>query len=194
MCSRVDAQAGLVLDALAERGCTTIPFFLFADHGDFTGDYGLVEKTQNTFEECLTHAVCGQAAADLAAQAGIRDALVELIDFLQPCTTWRASCRSIRTLAGASHRCCEETAEHQDAVFCEGGRLRGERQAMELESDQDSRLYSPRLRLQATDEAPYHGKATMCRTDRYKYVHRLYELDELCDLAHDHAGAAQRGR
>jgi len=124
---------------------------------------------------------------DLAAQAGIRDALVELIDF--PATVYDLAGiapeythfgRSLTPLLRG------ETAEHRDAVFCEGGRLRGERQAMELESDQDSRgLYSPRLRFQATDEAPYHGKATMCRTDRYKYVHRLYELDELYDLAHD---------
>ncbi len=189
MCSRVDAQAGLVLDALAERGVyDDTAFFLFADHGDFTGDYGLVEKTQNTFEECLTHVpFVVKPPRDLAVQAGIRDALVELIDF--PATVYDLAGivpeythfgRSLTPLLRG------ETAEHRDAVFCEGGRLHGERQAMELESDQDSRgLYSPRLRLQATDEAPYHGKATMCRTDRYKYVHRLYEPDELYDLAHD---------
>ncbi len=28
--------------------------FFFSDHGDYTGDYGLVEKTQNTFEDGLT--------------------------------------------------------------------------------------------------------------------------------------------
>jgi len=27
---------------------------LLSDHGDFTGDYRLVEKTQNIFEDCLT--------------------------------------------------------------------------------------------------------------------------------------------
>jgi arylsulfatase A-like enzyme len=36
-----------------------------------------------------------------------------------------------------------------------------------------------------SEEGPAHTKATMCRTERYKYVHRLYELDELYDLQED---------
>ena len=35
------------------------------------------------------------------------------------------------------------------------------------------------------DDGPYHGKATMCRTATLKYVHRLYEGDELYDLEED---------
>ena len=58
---------------------------------------------------------------------------------------------------------------------------------MELES-QDNQLptglYWPRLSLQAS-HGPAHGKATMCRTTRYKYVRRLLETDELYDLETD---------
>ena len=55
MCNRIDHQLGLVLDALRERGFyDDTALFFFSDHGDFTGDYGLVEKTQNTFEDVLT--------------------------------------------------------------------------------------------------------------------------------------------
>ena len=82
-----------------------------------------------------------------------------------------------------------QTAEHRDAVFAEGGRRLGERQAMELESlssNNPQGLYYPRLRLQTTDDGPpYHTKATMCRTREYKYVRRLYEPDELYDLRKD---------
>ena len=81
------------------------------------------------------------------------------------------------------------TDDHRDAVFCEGGRLRDERQAMELESaahDNPSVLYWPRVSLQA-GSGPEHGKATMCRTADHKYVHRLYETDELYDLRADPA-------
>jgi len=54
MCARVDHQFGLLLDALREAGIyDETAIFMFSDHGDFTGDYGLVEKTQNTFEDCL---------------------------------------------------------------------------------------------------------------------------------------------
>lgn len=31
----------------------------------------------------------------------------------------------------------------------------------------------------------YNGKATMCRSERYKYVKRLYEKDEFYDLEKD---------
>jgi arylsulfatase A-like enzyme len=80
--------------------------------------------------------------------------------------------------------------DHRDAVFCEGGRLKGEKQAMERESfdrlkNPAESLYWPRVRLQVTDEMPYHTKATMCRTNRYKYTRRLYENDELYDLKND---------
>ena len=72
-------------------------------------------------------------------------------------------------------------------MFCEGGRRYGETQAMELESASagTTGLYSPRISLQTTDEGPYHTKAVMCRTRTHKYVHRLYEQDELYDLVRD---------
>ena len=80
-----------------------------------------------------------------------------------------------------------ETESHRDAVFCEGGRLQGERHCMELESTSAQNpdgLYWPRVNLQSSD-GPEHTKATMCRTERFKYVRRLYEQDELYDLAAD---------
>ena len=81
-----------------------------------------------------------------------------------------------------------DTDQHRDAVFCEGGRLHGETQCMELEStdgfDHPEGLYWPRLGLQY-EEGPEHTKAIMCRTQDYKYVRRFYELDELYDLRND---------
>jgi len=49
----------------------------------------------------------------------------------------------------------------------------------------DDGLYSPRLRLQTTDDGVYHTKAAMCRTATHKYVMRLYEQDEMYDLESD---------
>jgi arylsulfatase A-like enzyme len=55
MCARIDAQYGLILDALRQSGrYDDSAVFFFSDHGDFTGDYGLVEKTQNTYQDCLS--------------------------------------------------------------------------------------------------------------------------------------------
>lgn len=47
-----------------------------------------------------------------------------------------------------------------------------------------SGLYWPRVQLQGS-EAGEHSKATMCRTRNFKYVRRLYEIDELYDLRED---------
>jgi arylsulfatase A-like enzyme len=190
MCARVDAQFGLVVQALQEAGIyNDTAIFFFSDHGDFTGDYGLVEKTQNTFEDCLTRVpFIVKPPENVAVHPGVSQVLVELIDF--PATVvelchlqvdYTHYGRSLLPLLSG------QAGAHRDAVFCEGGRLPGERQAKELESQDNqvpSGLYWPRLSLQASD-GPEHGKATMCRTARYKYVRRLLETDELYDLETD---------
>jgi arylsulfatase A-like enzyme len=190
MCARVDRQFGMVMEALQEAGVyDDTAVFFFADHGDYTGDFDIVEKTQNTFEDSLSRVpFLVKPPAWAPVQARVSDALVELIDFpatvealtgIEPAHTHFG--RSLLpVLAG-------ETDEHRDAAFCEGGRLHGESQCMELPSvrkgDRPS-PYWPRIQLQ-TQEGPEHTKATMCRTRRYKYVHRLYDSDELYDLEQD---------
>ncbi len=197
MCARVDAQFGLLVDTLKETGrYDDSAIFMFSDHGDFTGDYGLVEKTQNTFEECLTRVpFVVKPPKGTEIQPGIRDALVELIDF--PAT--------VEALTGIDRPRAHfgksllpliagETDEHRDAVFCQGGRRYGETEAMELPSlakSPDS-MYAPRVKLQGDDSGPYHTKGTMLRTNRYKYVQRLYESDQLYDLETDPAEVNNR--
>ena len=54
-----------------------------------------------------------------------------------------------------------------------------------------SGLYWSRVQLQGSENGE-HSKATMCRTRDYKYVQRLYELDELYDLRADPGEAHNR--
>jgi arylsulfatase A-like enzyme len=192
MCARVDRQFGLLMEALREAGLyDDTAVFLFSDHGDFAGDYGLVEKTQNTFEDCLARVpFIVKPPAWVAVEPRVSDAMVELIDF--PAT--------VEALTGIEPRhthfgrsllpvLAGETDEHRDAVFCEGGRLHGETHCMELESTSSQNpagLYYPRL-AQQRSEGPEHTKAVMCRTREFKYVRRLYEPDELYDLRDDPA-------
>ena len=189
MCARVDFQFGKVLEALRLSGMyDDTAIFFFSDHGDFTGDYGLVEKTQNTFEDVLTRVpFLIKPPSWLPVTPGVSDALIELVDL--PAT--------IEALAGIQprhdHFGCSllplvagETLEHRETVFCEGGRRHYETQAMEHESNSAGTdgLYSPRLNWQV-QEGPEHTKALMCRSKHYKYVMRLYETDELYDLSSD---------
>ncbi|MGC9360164.1 MAG: sulfatase-like hydrolase/transferase [Anaerolineae bacterium] len=190
MCARVDHQFGLILRALRQAGIyDDTAVFVFSDHGDFTGDYGLVEKTQNTFEDCLSRVpLIVKPPKAHAAQPRISEAMVELIDV--PATIEALTAITpAHTHFGRSLLpvIAGETDVHRDAVFCEGGRLHGERHCMELESTSAQRpdgLYWPRVNLQSSP-GPEHTKAAMCRTDRFKYVRRLYEQDELYDLAED---------
>jgi len=191
MCTRLDHQFGLIVEELKRRNFyDDTGIFLFSDHGDFTGDYGLVEKTQNTFEDCLSRVpFIIKPPKNIGVKPRVSDALVELVDFSETVFALtginpdysRFGKSLIPLIQG-------ETDSHRDAVFCEGGRLYGEKHAMELESTSSlnpNSLYWPRVSLQTTDDGPYHGKAVMCRTKDYKYVKRLYEKDELYDLISD---------
>jgi arylsulfatase A-like enzyme len=191
MCARLDHQFGLLMDALREsRMYDDTAVFVFSDHGDYTGVYGIVEKTQNTFEDCLSRVpFLVKPPAHTPLKPRVSNALVELVDF--PATVYDLT----GTDPGYDHfgrsllpLLAGRTEEHRDAVFCEGGRRIGETQAMERESTDAGRedgLYSPRLRLQTTDDGPYHTKAAMCRTKTHKFVQRLYEQSELYDLVAD---------
>lgn len=192
MCARLDHQFGLLIDALRDKGMyDDSAVFLFSDHGDFTGDYGLVEKTQNTLEDVLTHVpFVVKPPSGVTVQPRVSEAMVELVDF--PATVyaltgiepphWHFGRSLLPVVAG-------ESDEHRDAVFSEGGRLRHESQADEHEStgarNDGASHYWPRIQLQIDHDHDYHGKAAMCRTTTHKYVRRLYEKDELYDLRAD---------
>ncbi len=194
MCARLDHQFGLLLDALRKAGLyDDSAVFLFSDHGDFAGDYGLVEKAQNIFEDSLSRVpFIIKPPGNVPVKPRVCDALVELVDFV-------ATVYDLTGIEpGYDHfgksllpLLTGQTDVHRDAVFCEGGRRIGEIQAMERESrsavigTEDKGLYYPRIRLQITDDGPHHTKAAMCRTKTHKYVQRLYEQDELYDLVHD---------
>jgi arylsulfatase A-like enzyme len=193
MCARVDDQFGRILEALRDAGrYDNSGIMFFADHGDFTGDYGLVEKTENTFEDCLTRVpFLVKPPVGHQVKPRISDALTELIDMIATLFDWTGVEPGYdhfgRTLSAVL---AGETDEHRDAVFCEGGRRRSEPQAAGSQSTSafnTDGLYWPRAGLQQRDDEPWHTKAVMCRTKEFKYVRRLDELDELYDLKKDPA-------
>ncbi len=191
MCARIDSLFGEVISALQEEGLyDDSAIFFFSDHGDFTGDYGLVEKTQNTYEDCLSRVpFIVKPPKDTPCKPGVRDTMAELVDFTE----------TVYDLTGIDPgydrfgksllpSLADEGIEHRETAFCEGGRLKGESQSAELESNgigNPEHPYYPRLALQAKDDPIYHGKAAMCRTKEFKYVRRMYEDDELYDLKND---------
>lgn len=189
-CARVDHQFGMIMEALRRRGVyDDTAVFCFADHGDFTGDYDVVQKADNVFPDCLVRVpFVIKPPADLPVRPRVSDALVELIDF--PAT--------VEAMTGIAPNHMHfgksllpvlsgQTDEHRDAVFCEGGRRYGEEPCKGLElipEPVEENIYWSILKSLRT-ESPAMGKAIMLRTHDFKYVFRLYETDELYDLRSD---------
>jgi arylsulfatase A-like enzyme len=190
MCAKVDDLFGMVVEALVAKGVYDDTWILFfSDHGDFTGDYSLPEKTHGTMQDCLVRVpLIIKAPAGVPMRPGNRRHLVELLDItatlydvleIEPGYAHQGV--SLRaSLSG------DETPIHQ-AVFAEVGARRSEKAAANPEVKQmpaDS-FYGRQSRA----AAPYGeagSYAVMCRTLRHKYIRRVYTgHHELYDLDAD---------
>lgn len=185
MVSRFDHHFGMLKDTLKElKLYDNSSIFVFADHGDYTGDYSVAEKVQNCFENPISNVpLIIKPAKQFECKSRKTKALAELVDLCQTvCDMTGVQTEYVQfgksllpVLAGSE--------EHKDAVFCEGGRIHGEEWAMEKGHTEVSQ-YWPRLHEQGK-EGPEHTKATMIRMGNLKYIRRLYEKDELYDLDKD---------
>lgn len=185
MVSRFDYQFGMLKKQLQDMNIyDDSNIFVFADHGDYTGDYNIAEKVQNCFEDPISNIpLLIKPAKQFACLPRKTKALAELVDLTQTvCDITGIETEYVQfgksllpVIAG------EEI--HKDAVFCEGGRIHGEEWAMESGHGPESH-YWPRLHEQGK-EGPEHTKATMIRMNNLKYTKRLYEKDELYDLDKD---------
>ncbi len=191
MCMKIDYQFKRICDALKEAGIyDDTAIFFFSDHGDFTGDYGLTEKAQNCFEDCLTKVpLLIKPPKNIPTDPGVSDSLVELIDFYATAVDF-AGINPNRTHFGKSLRPVLEnrSKKHRNHVFCEGGRMPGETHCDEFHSVSPNgpgpnNPYRPKMLAQTDDEA--HAKATMIRGERFKYISRSLGKDELYDLEKD---------
>lgn len=191
MCAKVDAQFGRLCTALREAGMyDDSAVFVLSDHGDFAGDYGLAEKAQNCFEDCLTRVpFLIKPPADFPVDAGVTDSLAELVDFYATAMDF-AGVEPSHDHFGKSLRgvLANRSTSVRRYVFCEGGRLPGEFQCDEYHQEggrtaQPNDVYWPKKMAQCDDEA--HAKATMVRSGRWKYISRTAGRDELYDLERD---------
>lgn len=185
MCRKVDDYFGQVVQVLKEEGIyDDTDIYVLSDHGDYMGDYGLPEKNQNTFQDCLTRVpLIMKPHAGVGVAPGIRQELVELVDFYATVMDL-AGVTPTHTQFGQSLRQMfgDPSAKGRNYVFCEGGRLKEEIHCMET-APFTLDCYVPRLGGQK--DPVHHTKATMIRSHNYKYVKRLYEEDELYDLQKD---------
>ncbi|MCL2508144.1 MAG: sulfatase-like hydrolase/transferase [Oscillospiraceae bacterium] len=184
MCAKADDQTGMLLNALKTAGVyDDTAVLVFSDHGDYTCDFGLVEKSQNCFPDCLTNVpLLIKPPRSTVVDAGVNESLVELVDVAATCAELAGieieRPHFSRSLLPVMQN---KNTPHREFVTCEGGRLPGETQASEFENVNPADRYYPRLSLQAREDGT-HGKAVMLRTKTYKYVRRVQEADEFYDL------------
>lgn len=188
MCMKVDHQFGLICDALKQAGLyDDTDIYFFSDHGDFTGDYGITEKSQNTFEDCLVKVpFLVKPHKGVSIDPGISDSLVELVDFYGTAVDL-SGIESSHTHFGKSLRNIlgDRMKEIRDFTSCEGGRLAEENHCSEIPKGVPGANYEYRPRMIAQHDPIAHTKATMIRTKDFKYVKRLYESDEFYNLNND---------
>lgn len=191
MCMKIDNQFKRLCDALRQAGeYDNSAIFFLSDHGDYTGDYGLTEKTQNTFEDCLTKVpLLIKPPKDFDIDSGITDSFAELIDFYATAKDF-AQCPSSHSHFGKSliPILKDRKVSVRECVFCEGGRLAEEKHCSEsidptIEGMARKNIYWPRYAAQWDNEA--HAKGTMIRNKKYKLVYRTHSECELYDLEQD---------
>ena len=190
MCLKIDDQFGRIVKALKEAGIyDNCAIFFLSDHGDFAGDYGLPEKAQNAFEDCLTRVpLLIKPPKGVDFEPGVSNALTELVDFYATVLDF-AGVASSHTHFGHSLRKNLKDHDYQNRkfVFCEGGRTREETHCDEYHAcsgtDQTTDEYYPKKMAQTDAEA--HAKGIMMRGERYKYICRVSRQDELYDMLTD---------
>ena len=192
MTSFTDTLLGELMDCVEEAGIKEETLLIASsDHGDYAGDYGLVEKWPSGCEDVLTrvpllisgpeckkgHRVAGQVElfdimATIMESAGIKARHTHYARSLWP---------QLKGAAGDPDR----------AVFCEGGYNKNEyhcNEGADLPSRSFMRgpetIYYPKG-LQQREHPESVGRATMIRILTHKLVLRTYGINELYDLAED---------
>ena len=183
MVSRVDDQLRRVVEAVDRAGHGSSTAWVFcSDHGEYLGDYGLVEKWPSAMDPQITRTPLIVAVPDLPEGQVVRSP-VEAIDVLA----------TVVELAGIEQRHThfgrslvpaleDPSTAVRHAAFCEGGFRTSDEHLLERSDGP----YEPKARLQ--HERPELVGLAMCvRTTEWTYVWRAEEPDELYDRGADPA-------
>ncbi|KAF5007904.1 hypothetical protein FDECE_5819 [Fusarium decemcellulare] len=187
MVSRVDHQLGQIINKTKDLGLwnKTVTAF-FTDHGEFLGDYGLVEKWPSGVSENLVHEPLVIGGAGLP-QGKTYSEMAEMIDLVPTLLQLGGANETYQhygiSLVEAMNALGDDNGTvipHKDYAFTEGGFLREDEPLLE----QGPFPYDIKGALQHDDPALV-GMALAVRDKNHTYVYRLYEADELYDRTSD---------
>jgi choline-sulfatase len=197
MISYVDHLLGKVLDCLEERGLwDNTAIFAFSDHGEWGGDYGLVEKWTAGMDDCLTRVPmvvkppCSSQDSGFVPGTVVNDP-IECHDIM-PTSLELAGieCRHTHFAVSMMPQLKGTPGDPNRAVYTEGGHNTNEPHCFEgygerdAELSKDDHIYHQKLKQQQ-DTPLSASRATSLRTASHRYVKRPFDQDELYDLVAD---------
>jgi arylsulfatase A-like enzyme len=158
--------------------------FVMSDHGDYAGDYGLVEKWPSGLEDCLTH-VPLLVRAPGGKPGAVAEDMVELYDVMQTSLDLAA------TKAHHTHfsrsllpQLSGERGDPNRAAFAEGGYNVYEPQCFEPKGPNVRGPYVAKIKLQ-NEQPETVSRCSMVRTKTHKLIRRPQGQSELYDLGAD---------
>lgn len=180
--SYADWLLGELLEAMEKTGhANDTALFVSSDHGDYAGDYGLIEKWPSGLESCLTH-VPLIARIPGGKPGGVVNEMVELFDvmpsMLELGGTRATHTHFARSLLPQLHGAA---GDPNRASFSEGGYNKSEPQAFE---PMLPGLYEPKTRLQ-NEHPEMITRCASVKTRRYNYIARPGGQSELYDRQAD---------
>ncbi|MFW5745741.1 MAG: sulfatase-like hydrolase/transferase [Spirochaetota bacterium] len=190
----IDELIGRVLDALDRLGLAdTTTVLVYSDHGEWAGDFGLVEKWSSGLDDPLTRVPFvvrtpgGKAGHVVAEPVEMFDQMATVLELAGVKAQHTHFARSlVPQLRGAP-------GDPDRAVFAEGGKGMHEPHVFEAnptdsdwhETRDKGNIYYPKLALQH-DEPETDTRCTMIRTMTHKLVRRAESGEhELYDLTAD---------
>ena len=191
MTSFIDSLLGQVLDTLEETGLsdsTTVSFF--SDHGDYAGDYGLVEKWPSAGEDVITRVpLIVRTPGGMAGH--VVDEPMGLFD-LMPTTLEQADVELEHTYFARSYvdQLHGAAGDPERAAFTEGGYDEHEPHCFEGRPVRDefardsTHIYYPKG-LQQQENLQSVGRMVAVRTLDHRLVYRPTGVCELYDMRED---------
>lgn len=191
MISFTDWLLGELMAVMEEKGLfENTVLIVSSDHGDWAGDYGLVEKWPSDYSDTLTHVpLLVKAPGNKAGH--VVEGPVEMFD-LMPSVLELAGLSTTHTHFARSFvpQLHGEAEDKNRLVFAEGGYETQEPHVFEgrwnlwnKNPEQDS-IYLPKGKLQ--QEIPESVcRTTMIRSLNHKLIRRTAGQDELYDLEND---------
>jgi arylsulfatase A-like enzyme len=181
MTARVDAQLGRVLAAVERTGTSANTVTVFcSDHGEYAGDFGLVEKWPSGLDRCLTRTPLiihdpNASATVVASPVEAIDVFATIIERTEADVRHTHFGRSLSTLIDGS------SSSVRAAAVTEGGFRVGD---VDLLEEPIPGPYEAKARLQR-ERPELVGLGIAFRTSTHTYVHRHEEPSELYDRVND---------